>query len=80
VKRDTPTHEALRALDAHLCDLKEMQIRDGLHVFAAPARGPASPICWYPLPGCRGQKSGRRMPRCIARWPRIWALMEFVIR
>ena len=23
----------LRALDAHLCDLKEMQIRDGLHVF-----------------------------------------------
>jgi cobaltochelatase CobN len=33
VTRDTPTHEALRALDAHLCDLKEMQIRDGLHVF-----------------------------------------------
>nr|WP_210260960.1 cobaltochelatase subunit CobN [Enterovirga sp. DB1703] len=24
--------EALRRLDAHLCDLKEMQIRDGLHV------------------------------------------------
>ena len=33
VTRDTPTNEALRALDAHLCDLKEMQIRDGLHVF-----------------------------------------------
>ncbi|MDB5503021.1 MAG: hydrogenobyrinic acid a,c-diamide cobaltochelatase [Tardiphaga sp.] len=33
VTRDTPNHEALRALDAHLCDLKEMQIRDGLHVF-----------------------------------------------
>ncbi|MEH2475639.1 cobaltochelatase CobN [Nitrobacteraceae bacterium AZCC 2161] len=33
VNRDTPTNEALRALDAHLCDLKEMQIRDGLHVF-----------------------------------------------
>ena len=33
VTRDTPTSEALRALDAHLCDLKEMQIRDGLHVF-----------------------------------------------
>src|SRR6202011_1103479 len=30
----------LRALDAHLCDLKEMQIRDGLHVFGrAPAEG-----------------------------------------
>ncbi len=33
INRDTPTYEALRALDAHLCDLKEMQIRDGLHVF-----------------------------------------------
>jgi cobaltochelatase CobN len=33
VTRDTPTSDALRALDAHLCDLKEMQIRDGLHVF-----------------------------------------------
>jgi len=33
IDRDTPTHEALRALDAHLCDLKEMQIRDGLHIF-----------------------------------------------
>jgi cobaltochelatase CobN len=33
VTRDTPTNDALRALDAHLCDLKEMQIRDGLHIF-----------------------------------------------
>ena len=33
VTRETPTGDALRALDAHLCDLKEMQIRDGLHVF-----------------------------------------------
>jgi cobaltochelatase CobN len=33
ITRDTPTNDALRALDAHLCDLKEMQIRDGLHVF-----------------------------------------------
>jgi len=24
---------ALQAIDAHLCDLKEMQIRDGLHIF-----------------------------------------------
>ena len=29
---DTPSDEALRRIDAHLCDLKEMQIRDGLHV------------------------------------------------
>lgn len=33
VTHETPTNDALRALDAHLCDLKEMQIRDGLHVF-----------------------------------------------
>jgi cobaltochelatase CobN len=39
VTRDTPTHEALRALDAHLCDLKEMQIRDGLHVFGCSPLG-----------------------------------------
>lgn len=31
--RDISTNDALRALDAHLCDLKEMQIRDGLHIF-----------------------------------------------
>ncbi|TWB09921.1 cobaltochelatase CobN subunit [Nitrospirillum amazonense] len=32
--------EALARLDAHLCDIKEMQIRDGLHVFgAAPDDG-----------------------------------------
>ncbi|KPF89191.1 cobalamin biosynthesis protein CobN [Rhodopseudomonas sp. AAP120] len=33
IDRDTPTLDALRAIDAHLCDLKEMQIRDGLHIF-----------------------------------------------
>ncbi|MFH0295740.1 cobaltochelatase subunit CobN [Bradyrhizobium sp. 31Argb] len=38
--RDVPVGEALRALDAHLCDIKEMQIRDGLHVFGrAPDAG-----------------------------------------
>jgi cobaltochelatase CobN len=31
--------DALRALDAHLCDLKEMQIRDGLHVLGASPTG-----------------------------------------
>ncbi|ABD05449.1 hydrogenobyrinic acid a,c-diamide cobaltochelatase [Rhodopseudomonas palustris HaA2] len=33
IDRQTPTLDALRAIDAHLCDLKEMQIRDGLHIF-----------------------------------------------
>jgi cobaltochelatase CobN len=31
--------EALRALDAHLCELKEMQIRDGLHVLGRSPEG-----------------------------------------
>ncbi|MBB5754571.1 cobaltochelatase subunit CobN [Prosthecomicrobium pneumaticum] len=32
--------ERLRAIDAHLCELKELQIRDGLHILgAAPADG-----------------------------------------
>ncbi|MGO7583729.1 cobaltochelatase subunit CobN [Rhizobium ruizarguesonis] len=31
--------EALRKLDAYLCDLKEMQIRDGLHVFGVSPEG-----------------------------------------
>src|SRR6202042_2717454 len=38
ITRETPTNDALRALDAHLCDLKEMQIRDGLHVFGLAPR------------------------------------------
>ncbi|MBB4234061.1 cobaltochelatase subunit CobN [Rhizobium esperanzae] len=31
--------DALKKLDAYLCDLKEMQIRDGLHVFGVSPQG-----------------------------------------
>src|SRR5215207_660919 len=35
---ETPVEEALTRLDAHLCDLAEVSVRDGLHVFGhAPA-------------------------------------------
>jgi len=38
IPRDLPEEDALARLDAWLCDVKEMQIRDGLHVFGrAPA-------------------------------------------
>ncbi|MFE1600972.1 cobaltochelatase subunit CobN [Methylobacterium sp. ID0610] len=38
IDRATPMEDALTALDAHLCDLAEVTIRDGLHVFGqAPA-------------------------------------------
>lgn len=33
VDADTPIEEALTSLDAHLCDLAEVVIRDGLHIF-----------------------------------------------
>ncbi len=38
IDADTPMADALTRLDAHLCDLAEMAVREGLHVFgAAPA-------------------------------------------
>ncbi|MCQ4161747.1 cobaltochelatase subunit CobN [Roseomonas sp. GC11] len=36
IPRDIPEEEALSRLDAWLCDVKELQIRDGLHVFGRP--------------------------------------------
>ena len=33
ISRDDGVDEKLEKLDAYLCDLKEMQIRDGLHIF-----------------------------------------------
>ena len=38
IREDTPEDEALARLDAYLCDVKDLQIRDGLHVFATPPR------------------------------------------
>jgi cobaltochelatase CobN len=38
IRRDDSADDALMKLDNHLCELKELQIRDGLHVFGkAPA-------------------------------------------
>ncbi|MGL1544366.1 cobaltochelatase subunit CobN, partial [Vibrio parahaemolyticus] len=36
---DLDDDAALTRLDAHLCDLKELQIRDGLHVFGCSPEG-----------------------------------------
>lgn len=41
IDRDTEMDDALARLSAHLCDIKDMQIRDGLHIFGRapqPAR------------------------------------------
>ncbi|MEO5335478.1 MAG: cobaltochelatase subunit CobN [Magnetospirillum sp. WYHS-4] len=39
IGREEAGESALAKLDAHLCELKEMQIRDGLHVFGEAPRG-----------------------------------------
>jgi cobaltochelatase CobN len=39
VPRGMAMEDALAKLDAHLCDLKELQIRDGLHVFGRSPEG-----------------------------------------
>ena len=36
VPRDAPEDDALARLDAYLCDVKDLQVRDGLHVFGRP--------------------------------------------
>ena len=39
VSRDDEPQAALAKLDNHLCELKELQIRDGLHVFGVAPEG-----------------------------------------
>ncbi len=39
IAKDEGEDSALKKLDAYLCDLKELQIRDGLHVFGVSPRG-----------------------------------------
>ncbi|ACI55415.1 cobaltochelatase, CobN subunit [Rhizobium leguminosarum bv. trifolii WSM2304] len=39
IKSGESEGDALKKLDAYLCDLKEMQIRDGLHVFGVSPEG-----------------------------------------
>ena len=43
----------LQKLDAYLCDLKEAQIRDGLHILGAARQDNRRQICWWPSPACR---------------------------
>jgi cobaltochelatase CobN len=40
---DTGADEALRRIDAWLCDLKDLAIKDGLHVYARPSKQTDSP-------------------------------------
>lgn len=63
------TGEALRAIDAHLCDIKEMQIRDGLHLLGASPAASArietlAAIARIPRTG--GRPSDASLVRAIA--------------
>lgn len=66
---DADPSEVLNRLDAHLCDVKEMQIRDGLHVFATPptaesAARLAAAVARFPHG--RGEGADMALPRALA--------------
>ena len=44
LSRGEPTHDAIAKLDAHLCDIKELSIRDRLHVFGRPPENDAQTL------------------------------------
>ncbi|MEA2997106.1 MAG: cobaltochelatase CobN, partial [Alphaproteobacteria bacterium] len=52
---DVAPDEALRRIDAWLCDLKDLAIKDGLHVYG---RGPSPHTLTAPSPRLRGEGGG----------------------
>ncbi len=65
-----PAETALAKLDRHLCELKELQIRDGLHVFgASPAEGLLADllVAIARSPRRQGQGPDRSIIRALAR-------------
>ncbi|MFS8045794.1 cobaltochelatase subunit CobN [Rhizobium sp. BR 314] len=62
--------EALRKLDAYLCDLKEMQIRDGLHIFGVSPFGRLLTdltVALARVPRGLGEGGDQSLQRAIAR-------------
>ncbi|MEX2697015.1 cobaltochelatase subunit CobN [Rhizobium mongolense] len=61
--------EALKKLDAYLCDLKEMQIRDGLHVFGVAPQGRLLTdltVAMARVPRSLGERGDASLHRAIA--------------
>ncbi len=54
----------LSRLDAYLCELKEAQIRDGLHVFGQSPEGGCATTSCRPCSACRGATARARPPPC----------------
>ncbi|MBB6253803.1 cobaltochelatase subunit CobN [Nitrospirillum iridis] len=63
---DLEGEESLARLDAHLCDIKEMQIRDGLHVFGA-APDPAAQAAFLAAIGRFPRRAQPSQPEALAR-------------
>ena len=66
-------------IDGYLCEIKDVQIRDGLHILGRRAgrRGAGEPACWR---CCAPRRSGAarpgRCPACARRWRRASGLDE----
>lgn len=70
IARNTDTRAALVLLDRHLCELKEMQIRDGLHVFGESPKGAlldALLVALARLPRAKGEGADASLLRALAR-------------
>ncbi|MEZ2127223.1 MULTISPECIES: cobaltochelatase subunit CobN [unclassified Sinorhizobium] len=62
--------EALKKLDAYLCDLKEMQIRDGLHIFGVSPQGRLLTdltVALARVPRGLGEEGDQSLQRAIAQ-------------
>jgi cobaltochelatase CobN len=69
ISRDDDPDTALLKLDNHLCELKEMQIRDGLHVFGVSPEGALLhnlAVALVRLPRGRGEGKDASLIRALA--------------
>ncbi len=55
-----------RELDAHLCDLKEMQIRDGLHILGRGPAGRAAQLVTLMVASRASRASDVQAAGCVA--------------
>jgi cobaltochelatase CobN len=69
IERGAAPEEHLARLDNHLCELKELQIRDGLHVLGRSPEGPPLAdllVALLRLPRGRGDGAGNSILRALA--------------
>src|SRR5690606_2243129 len=69
ISADDDAQTALSKLDNHLCELKELQMRDGLHVFGQAPQGrqlTALLVALTRLPRSRGERGDASLIRSLA--------------